>query len=385
MKLIPLFLSLLMIIGLTACDSSSKVSPPFLPAIGLNGQWLSESGNMYIADAYNCVIRKVDQSTGIITTVAGMGDSCDDSGDGAAATSAQLAYPTDVAVDADENMYIADSGNCKVRKVDHATGFISTVAGTGSCGFSGDGAAATAAQISGYLSLTINDAGDIYIADSSNCRIRMVSATTGFIETLAGTASCGFSGDDGLATAAQISYPTAIALDASENVYFAGTNNRIRKINTATGIITTVVGTGDVGNTGDGGLATSAEIGNVFGLSLDSDGNLYFSNTNWQTIRKVSKEDNIINTIAGQSGTPGYDGDGADAALSIIDYPDRIALDALGSIFFYDSNNYVVRKIDAVTNTISTVAGSGDSGFSGDGGAATDAELDDIGLNHYWD
>ena len=212
------------------------------------------SGNLYIADTGNNRIRKVS-ATGIITTVAGNG-SAGYSGDGGPATSAQLDGPEGVAVDGSGNLYIADTCNNRIRKVS-ATGIITTVAGNGSAGYSGDGGPATSAQLSLPAGVAVDGSGNLYIADSGNNRIRKVSAT-GIITTVAGNGSPGYSGDGGPATSAQLNQPAGVAVDASGNLYIAdSSNNRIRKVS-ATGIITTVAGNGFDGYSGDGGPATSA-------------------------------------------------------------------------------------------------------------------------------
>ena len=233
------------------------------------------SGNYYIADEMNGRIRKID-SNGIITTIAGTGVGCY-SGDGGPAISASLCYPVGVAVDAQGNVYIADRTNCRIRKVD-ISGIITTIAGTGSFGFSGDGGPATSAQISYPEAIAVDLAGNIYIADYSNNRIRKVN-TSGIINTVAGSAGIGgFSGDGGAATSAKLFAPCGVAVDASGNIYIVdAANRRVRKVNNS-GIITTVAGTGTNGFSGDGGLATAANITcDGHGIAVDAMGNVYIT------------------------------------------------------------------------------------------------------------
>ena len=220
-------------------------------------QWITANGDMYIADTYNCVIRKVTKSTGIITTVAGNNAAgCGYSGDGAVATSAQLAYPVQVVVDSTENLYIADTNNCVIRKVAKTTGIITTVAGDNlaGCGFAGDGGLATAAQLNYPMALYITPDGDLIIGDSYNYRLRVITAANGMINTIAGTGSFSTTAGDGdgaVATNADINYIGSITMDADNNVYFGLiSSSQIRKISSTDGILSTVAGTGNYGNTG---------------------------------------------------------------------------------------------------------------------------------------
>src|SRR5439155_1177468 len=231
------------------------------------------SGNLYIAEYANHRIRKVTAATGIITTVAGNGINSF-AGDGGAATSASLSSPAGVALDASGNLYIADYFNNRIRKVDAASGIITTVAGNGSFGFAGDGGAATSASLSGPAGVAVDAGGNLYIAAYSNHRIRKVDAATGIITTMAGNGNPTFAGDGGAATSASLNFPASVALDASGNLYIADpNNNRIRKVAAATGIITTVAGGGS--SLGDGGAATSASLYDPTALALDASGNLY--------------------------------------------------------------------------------------------------------------
>ena len=328
------------------------------------------AGNLYIADASNHRIRKVDTS-GNISTVAGTGTSSF-GGDGGAATSATLNSPRGVALDSSGNLYIADASNHRIRKVDATTGVISTVAGTGMSGFGGDSSAATSAMLQSPEGVVLDSAGNLYIADTFNRRIRKVDATTGVISTVAGTGTEGFGGDGGAAASAPLSFPEGVALDSSGNLYIADYgNHRIRKVDASTGNISTVAG---MTFSGDGGAATSATLGSPQGIALDSAGNLYIADDIDNRIRKVDASTGIISTVAG-AGMFGFGGDGGAAASATLNSPEGVALDGSGNLYIADYGNHRIRKVDASTGIISTVAGTGTRGSGGDGGAATSAML----------
>ena len=335
------------------------------------------SGNLYIADRDNHRIRKIAivpgfstgiLSSGVITTVAGNGTS-GFSGDGAAATAAHLSSPYGVAVDGSGNLYIADTLNHSIRKVDASSGNISTVAGAGTQGFSGDGAAATLAYLRSPYGVAVDGSGNLYIADRDNHRIRKVDASSGNISTVAGTGSQGFSGDGAAATAARLSFPSSVAVDGSGNLYIADRNNRrIRKVDSS-GNISTVAGTGtSTGFSGDGGAATAAQLHSAYGVAVDGSGNLYIADRDNHRIRKVDSSGNI-STVAG-----GAIGDGGAAVAARLNGPRDVAPDGSGNLYIADRGNHRIRKVDSSGN-ISTVAGTGTSGFGGDGGAAGAARL----------
>ncbi len=248
---------------------------------------------------------------------------------------------------------------------------IATSVGTGVAGYSGDGSLAINAKINLPIGCFTDAAGNLYISDQRNNCIRKVN-TSGIISTIAGTGIAGYSGDGGLATAAQINTPGGVFVDASGNVYFAdGLNNRIRKINTS-GIISTIAGNGTAGYSGDGIAAVSAELNNPIGIAVDAAGNFYIGDQQNQRVRKVSAS-GTISTIAG-TGTSGYSGDSGPASTAQISYPNYVIVDATGNVFLTDNGNHRIRKINT-SGTITTIAGNGSPGYSGDLGLATAAKL----------
>jgi trimeric autotransporter adhesin len=301
------------------------------------------SGNIYIADSYNNRIRLVTTSTGIISTVAGTG-SAGYSGDGGPATSATLNLPYGIAVDTSGNLYIADSANSCIRIVTKSTGIISTVAGNGLADYSGDGDQATLATLNYPYGVAVDASGNIFIADTVNNCIRMVTVGTGVISTMAGSVNPGYSGDGKQATSAALSSPRTVTADASGNIYIADAdNNRIRMVTVSTGIITTVAGSGSYpGSIGDGGPATSARLSNPNGITVDVLGNIYIADSYNNRIRMVTKSTGIISAVAG-TGSPGSSGDGGQATLATMNNPWAVAIDALGNIYIADTDNYRVR------------------------------------------
>ena len=303
---------------------------------------LDGSGNLYIADTNNQRIRKVD-SSGVITTVAGTG-TYGYSGDGGEATAARLRSPSGVALDALGNLYIVDTDNQRIRKVD-TSGVITTVAGTGTDGYSGDGAAATAARLNSPSGVALDGAGNLYIADTNNDRIRKVDSS-GNISTVAGTGTYGYSGDGGEATAARLRSPSGVALDALGNLYIADKSNHcIRKVDSS-GNISTVAGNGTGSFGGDGAAATSAALWNPWDVAVDWAGNLYIADRGNQRIRKVDSA-GVITTVAG-TGTGSFGGDGSAATAAQLNGPEDIALDALGNLYIADTGNGRIRKVVGV-------------------------------------
>jgi uncharacterized protein (TIGR03437 family) len=328
------------------------------------GVAVDSAGNVYIADAGNGRVRKV--SHGVITTVAGGGASLGDNGP---ASSALLSAPVGVALDSAGNLYIADAADNRIRKV--SNGLITTVAGNRTQGFGGDNGPATNAELHDPGGVAVDSAGNVYIADTQNNRIREVS--NGIIATVAGAGLCSTfmrfgqtgNGDNGPATSAQLCGPEGVATDSAGNFYIADGWNLIREV--SGGIITAVAGGGT--SLGDNGPATSALLGSPSGIAFDSSGNLYIADGSNERIRKVSG--GIITTVAG-NGT-GFGGDNGLATSAQLDLPSGVAVDSTGSLYIGDARNGRVRKVS--NGVIATVAGNGTPGFSGDDGPATAAQL----------
>jgi hypothetical protein len=289
------------------------------------------------------------------------------SGDNSAAASATLANPSAVAYDAGGNLYLADAQNHVVREV-LKSGQITTIAGTGVEGYGGDNGAATSAYLDTPTGVAVDGNGNVYIADSHNHRIRKVSSGT--ITTIAGTGAAGYSGDGGAATAAQLSLPSAVAIDSNGNLYIADTNNqRIRRITGTT--ITTIAGDGEELYAGDGAAATSAVLDLPTGVAVDAVGNVYIADRHNQRIRMVSVG-GIISTRAG-SGAASFSGDGASATAATLVRPSSVSVDGAGNIYIADTGNQRIRQVSG--GTIATVVGNGQQGFGGDAGPATGAIL----------
>ncbi len=313
-----------------------------------NGLVFDAAGNLYESEFYNHVIRKITPS-GTITTIAGIGTS-GYSGDGGPATAARLNNPINLAIDGTGNLYIADFNNNVVRKIS-TTGFISTFAGTGLPGYSGDGGPATVAKLFKPSGLAIDATGNVFISDCSNNRVRKV-ATSSTITTYAGTGGSGSSGDGGQATSAQVFQPFGVTLDATGNLYIAESpSNKVRKVAPG-GIITTFAGTGSVGFSGDGGPAISAQINNPTGVALDSAGNIYIDDQSNSRIRKVSPL-GVITTIAG-NGIVGYAGDGGPAIAAEMNDNTTLAFDASWRLYFTDNLNNRIRIISNCVNAITS-------------------------------
>ncbi len=281
----------------------------------------------------------------IISTIAGNG-TAGYSGDGGPAASAELNSPSGVAVDFSGNIYIADYKNNRIRRVD-ASGVISTVAGKGTAGYSGDGGPASSAELSTPSGVAVDTSGNIYIADSSNNCVRKVDAS-GVISTVAGNGTAGYSGDGGPAVSAELSSPSGVAVDTSGNIYIADDkNNCIRKVD-ASGVISTVAGNETGGYSGDGGPATSAELSTPSGVAVDASSNIYIADSSNNCIRKVDAS-GVISTVAGK-GTGGYSGDGGPATSAQLNSPSGLAVDSSGNIYIADTTNYRVREVYAIIN-----------------------------------
>jgi uncharacterized protein (TIGR03437 family) len=314
------------------------------------------AGNLYLTDTGNHRIRKVAPN-GVITTVAGNG-SVGASGDGGPAVAASLNQPRGVAVDNAGNIYIADSGNHRIRKV-APNGIITTVAGDGADDFSGDGGPAAAAKLSSPYGVAVDAAGNVYIADTGNSRIRKINIATGVISSLTG-GGYGFSGDGGQAAAAKLSFPEAIFADGAGNVYLSDTGNyRIRRIS-ADGIITTIAGTGTPGSAGDGGKATSAQLSQPSGLTVDAAGVIHFADRGNHRIRRIAA-DGTITTVAG-TGTAGANGENNSAPAAQLRSPSGVATDPAGHLFIADTGNHRVLMITPYRQATPVSAASYNSG-----------------------
>jgi sugar lactone lactonase YvrE len=335
-----------------------------------HGVALDAAGNLYVTDNRFAQVRRVDAEAGTISTVVGTGTP-GFSGDGGPARLAQIAFPWAVAVDGAGHLFIADSGNLRVRRVDGATGVITTVAGNGSFGAGGDGGPATEASFGWVFGLAPDASGNLFVADAYGGFLRRVDGMTGVITRVAGNGSWTFSGDGGQATGASLLYPTKAVADAGGNLFIADYQNaRIRRVDSTTRVITTVVGTGEAESSGDGGPAREAST-YAARLALDAQGNLYIVDITADRIRRVDVVTGLISTVAG-SGANGFSGDGGPAIDAALNLPTDVAVDRAGNLFVSDNLNDRIRRVDAATGIITTVAGTGRYGHSGDGGTAAD-------------
>jgi sugar lactone lactonase YvrE len=318
---------------------------------------LDGAGNMYIADTFHSRIRKVaipvpPSTDAIITTISGTGIVGYD-GTPQLAVNATLTQPGGVALDGAGNLYIADTGNNVVRKITASTGMITTVAGNGTAGYAGDGLAATSptVELNAPQSITVDDSGNLYIADTVNNCIRRVDAVTGIITTVAGNGTIpgGYGGDNLSATSPQtkLNLPDAVAFDPQGNMYIADSlNNRVRKVNASTGIITTFAGNGAQGNTGYGGLANAAKLDAPSGVVVDPAGNVYIADTQNAAIRKVNSATGIITTLAVNGVGEYLDPSGTLNTVGIYG-PLGLYLDGRGDLLFADSLNMAIRQIQS--------------------------------------
>jgi sugar lactone lactonase YvrE len=342
-----------------------------------NGVAVDSSGNVYISEYYNQTIRKVTTS-GTISTIAGVYNACAYNGDGSPATSYEICHPYGLEADSSGNLYIADAGNCRVRKLVLSSSTISTYAGTGSCGYNGDNVTAITAEVNQPGGVAEDAAGNIYIADTNNYRIRLVTKSSGIITTIAGNGTYGFSGDGGPATIAEIThvYQGIVVNSAGTVVTFADYNNeRIRQF-TVGGNINTIAGNGIGGYAGDGGAATSAELNAPQGVAI-SGANLYIADTNNDRIREFTVG-GTITTSAGNGGTkfPTLE-TGTPPSGVVFNYPFGILIDPASNVFVNDVSDYMVRELVKSTDLVNFFAGDGTNGDTGNGGLATAAELSD--------
>jgi sugar lactone lactonase YvrE len=373
------------------------------------GTVVDAAGNLYIADTVNHRVRRVDASTKLITTVAGNGLPGGPIVDGGPATDAKVGNPRFLAFDADGNLLISNAGWSRIRKVDLTTGTITTVAGSFG-GFNGDNSALDTYFLDpGGLSFDL--AGNLLVTDSGNQRVRKIDASSQVVTTIVG----GYLGDGNPATSASLNIPEAIALDASGNLYIADYfGNRIRKVDTS-GTIHTFAGTGFSGSDGDGGPAASATLSNPYGVAVNGAGEVFITDESNFAIRKVDAAGNIStwyqnwdydfeglafdgagnlyvadpylcvvrkftpqvqeSIVAGIEGSCGYDGDGVQATAARLNQPYAITFDSAGNLYISDTSNNRIRMVDRKKGIITTIAGNGACEFTGDGGSATSAGL----------
>lgn len=350
------------------------------------GVALDSKGNLYIADTGDNLIREVT-TDGIINTICG--DSLPGfSGDGASPLNAEVHSPEDVAVDSSGNVYIADTFNAAIREITLSNNEINTIAGNATVGYSGDGGLATSAGLIEPYAISLDSKGNVFIAEPPDGRIRQIQAASGsttncatngstqpcaslYIITAVGNGVLGFAGDGGQAVKAEINQASGVAVDSSGNFYLADAfNNRIRKIDTS-GVITTVAGSGVYSYSGDGGPATSAQLFAPHAAAVDVNGNLFIADTDNNVVREVTSK-GVISTIAG-TGASGSSGDNGPATAATLNLPQGVAVDLSGNVFVADTANSRVRKIS--NGTITNYAGNGTAGYSGNGGSATGATL----------
>ena len=329
---------------------------------------LDPAGNLIISDTLNSRIRKVN-TNGVITTVAGNGQHSFNVGDGGAATNASLYYPQGICLDGAGNIFIADYENMRIRKV-ATNGIIRTVAGNGTASYSGnpsDGNAATSVSLNYLYSVAVDSSNNLFIADTYHHRIRKVN-TSGIISTVAGNGTAGYAGDGGAATSANLNNPVGVAVDAARNLYIVDSvNHCVRKVGT-NNIITTLVGNGTNGFAGDGGLAVNANLSRPQNTTVDNLGILLIADAGNNRIRQVGTN-GIITTVAGR-----VLNDGDSATNATLNFVAGVAFDAVGNMYIADTYNNRIRKVDT-NGIISTVAGNGVPTYSGDGVAATNASL----------
>ena len=333
------------------------------------GVAIDNAGDLFISEARGNKIREVSAS-GVVSTIAGNGVAAY-SGDGSVATQASLAFPAAVAVNsANGNVYISDTSNKRIRVI--YGNLISTLAGNGNYQYSGDGGSALTAQMDLPNGVTVDGSGNLYIADELNNRVRKVTPQ-GVISTYAGGGSV--YGEAGPATSAALNIPISVLADNAGNIYLIDYENfRVRKISASSGNITTVAGSGKIGYTGDNGLATSASLAYMSGIALDkANSNLYIADSSWGVIRKVSLSSGIITTVAG-NGTYGFSGDGGPATKAQLNDPEGIAVDGGGNLYISDQGNFRIRRVDT-TGTITTVTGTGTAGYAGIPGPAGAAQI----------
>jgi sugar lactone lactonase YvrE len=309
----------------------------------------------------------------IISTVAGTGTK-GFAGDGGPAAQALLNNPFDLAFDPAGNLCFSDTYNHCIRRIDKRSGVITTIAGTGEQGFSGDGGPAVRATMNQPYGIVIDRGGNIYTADRLNGRVRRIDGASGIITTLAGDGAGKFSGDGGASGRAGLGEPNGLALDRDHLRLFIAdvADHRVRAVDFSSGVITTFAGTGEGEHSGDGGPAAAAGVFGARAVALAPDDSLYILERQGSSLRRV--RDGNIETVAG-TGARGYDGDGNDARQAVFDAPKEMAIDAAGNVFIVDTENHAIRLIDAQSWVVTTIAGTGKPGPGGDSGPAHLASL----------
>lgn len=329
---------------------------------------MSKQGRAVALFILGGVLPLLSAQTFTISTVAGNGG-LGYTGDGGSATAASF-HPWCVTLDSAGNLYISDWLNNVVRKVT-VSGTISTVAGNGTLGYSGDGGAATSAQLAYPCGVAFDTSGDMFIADSANNVVREVTSA-GVISTIAGDNILGYQGDGSLATAAELYEPTGLAFDSAGNLYISDSGNNVIRIINTSGYVTTYAGVQEAGYSGDGGPPRSAHFYYPKGIAIDSAGDLFIADMGNSVIRKVSAA-GVVSTVAGD-GIAGFSGDGGSALSAQLDFPLSVAVDDSGNLYIADIGNQRVREV-SVNGDITTIAGNGSRGDSGNSGPATAAEL----------
>jgi DNA-binding beta-propeller fold protein YncE len=316
-----------------------------------------------------------DQSW-IITTIAGTGES-GYSGDGGPASRALLNGPFDVGFDPEGNLYFSDTFNHCIRRVDARTEVITTLAGCGEPGYSGDGGPAARARFNEPYGIAVDRSGSVYVADRHNHCVRRIDAVSGTVATFAGNGSSGFGGDDEPAARAGMVEPNGLALDPEQaRLYIADVaDHRVRVVDLASGTIWTFAGTGEAEHSGDGGPATMAGIYGARAVKVAADGTVYILERQGSTLRAVDPRAGGITTIAG-TGVRAYTGDDGPALAAAFNAPKEMALDYDGNVLVVDTENHAIRRVDLRSGKVATVVGSGRQGGDGDGGAARAAALD---------
>ncbi|HYM72422.1 MAG TPA: hypothetical protein VET89_05535 [Stellaceae bacterium] len=311
----------------------------------------------------------------IISTAVGTGEK-GFGGDGGPAEKALLNGPFDVVFDRAGNLYFSDTFNNRIRRVDGASGVITTVAGNGEKGYSGDGGPATRAALNEPYGVVVDRAGNLYVADRLNRRVRWIDAASGIITTVAGNGEAAYSGDGGPASRAGLAEPNGLAFGPGEAVLYITdvADNRVRIVDLAAGTIATFAGTGAAEHSGDGGKAIAAGTFGARAVKVGADGTVYILERQGSSLRAVDPKTGIISTIAGTTAR-GYSGDGGPALAAVFDAPKEMAIDRDGSLLIVDTENHAIRRIDQRTGIVTNLAG-GRQGTGGDGGPAEAAGLD---------